>query len=202
MIFNTLFFIIFPFFIYAQNADEVIKNLQDKFTNTQTLKAEFNQIIYSAQSNKSFQFKGKFYFKKENSFSIVLPNRDIISDGKSVWNFDKASKKVIISPFENDNATFSLNEIIFSYPQKCDLTLLKSEIDNYVIKCVPRDLDYSFKEAYLTISHDYLLNAIEIVDFNNMKYTFQLFSVEINQKIDDAKFQFNQSKEIEIIDLR
>ncbi|MBU0473157.1 MAG: outer-membrane lipoprotein carrier protein LolA [Bacteroidetes bacterium] len=202
MILKLLFIIAIPFCIYAQNADEVIKNLQDKFTKTQTLKAEFTQTIFSTQSNQSIKFEGEFYFKKENSFSIVLPNRNIISDGKSVWNFDKASKKVIISPFENGNTTFSLNEIIFSYPQKCDLLLLKSENNNYLIKGVPKDLDYSFKEAYLTISKDYLLNAIEIIDFNNMKYTFQLFSVEINQKIDDAKFQFNQSKEIEIIDLR
>ncbi|PIQ08996.1 MAG: hypothetical protein COW71_08950 [Ignavibacteriales bacterium CG18_big_fil_WC_8_21_14_2_50_31_20] len=199
---KLLFFFVIPILVYSQNANEVIKNLQDRFTQTQTLQAEFSQTIYSNNNNKLNSLSGKFYFKKENNFAIILQNRDIVSDGISVWNYDKTQKKVVISPFETGNTAFSLNEIIYSYPEKCELTLIDNNDNNFTIKSIPNNSEYSFKEAYITINKNYLLNKIEIVDFNNIKYAFELFFIEINPKIDEEKFQFNPPKEIETIDLR
>jgi chaperone LolA len=199
---KLLLFFVIPVFVYSQTANEVIKNLQDKFAQTKTLQAEFSQSIYSPQSEKPTIFKGKFYYKKENSFSINLSSRDIVSDGISVWNFDKKQNKLVISPFETGNTAFSLNEIINSYPQKCKLTLVKKNGSEFVIKSVPNDSFYSFKEAYLTINSSYLLSKMEIVDFNNMKYIFELFSIETNKEISKAKFKFNPTDEMEVIDLR
>ncbi|MDA3860330.1 MAG: outer membrane lipoprotein carrier protein LolA [Melioribacteraceae bacterium] len=202
MILMLLIFIVFPLSLYAQNGDEVIKKLQDKFATIENLKADFSQTINSTQSQKSIHFEGEFYYKKENSFSILLPKRSIISDGESIWNFDKTQNKVVISTFDNNNITFSLNEIIYSYPEKCSLSLKSSEENSFIIKAVPNDLDVSFKEAYLTINSNFLLTKIEIIDFNNIKYTFQLFSTEINQKIDDIIFKYLPTDEVEVIDLR
>jgi len=199
---KLFFFFIIPILVYSQNANEVIKNLQDRFDQTQTLKAEFSQTIFSNDNNKLNSLSGTFYFKKENNFVIILPNRDIISDGISVWNYDKTQSKVVISPFETGNTAFSLNEIIYSYPEKCKLTLIDNDDNNFIIKSIPNNSEYSFKESYITINKNYLLNKIEIIDFNDIKYAFELFLIEINPKIDEEIFQFNPPKEIETIDLR
>ncbi len=202
MIIRLLVFLIIPIFLQAQNADEVIKNLQDKFATIQNLKSNFSQTIYSSQSIQSINFEGKFFYKKENSFSIVLPDRDIISDGISIWNYDKKQEKVVISELESGNVTFSLNEIIYSYPKKCNLSLLETKESNFIVKAMPNDIALTFKEAYLTISNNYILNKIEIIDFNNIKYTFQLFNIKINQNLSDSIFNFVPSDEVEVIDLR
>ena len=202
MITRMLLFLVIPMLLQAQNADEVITKLQNKFTTIQSLKSNFSQTIHSAQNTNSINFNGEFYYKKENSFSIILPKRSIISDGKSIWNYDITQNKVVISTFENENTTFSLNEIIYSYPEKCDLSLIKNDGNVFIVKAVPNGSELSFKEAYLTINSNYILNKIEIIDFNNIKYTFKLFSIKVNQKIDNAIFQFAPSDEVEVIDLR
>jgi len=202
MIIRILMFLIIPIFLHAQNADEVIKNLQDKFATIKNLKSNFSQTIYSTQSIQPINFEGKFYYKKENSFSIAMPDRDIISDGVSIWNYDRQQKKVVISTSDSDNTTFSLNDIIYLYPEKCDLSLLKTQEINFIVKAVPNDVALTFKEAYLTISKNFILNKIEIIDFNNIKYTFQLFDIKINTDISDTMFNFVPSVEVEVIDLR
>ena len=202
MIVRILLFFIIPMLLQAQSADDVITKLQSKFATIQNLKSNFSQTIQSAQNTNSINFDGEFYYKKENSFSIILPKRNIISDGESIWNYDKTQNKVVISTFENENTTFSLNEIIYSYPKKCDLSVIKNDGNIFIVKAVPNDSELSFKEAYLTINSNYILNKIEIIDFNNIKYTFKLFSIKINQKIDAEIFQFSPSNEVEVIDLR
>lgn len=202
MIFRILFLFIIPFFIQAQDVKEVIENLQNKFDTIQNFKSDFSQTISTSHSAKLMNFEGKFYFKKENNFSIVLPNRSIISDGKSIWNYDKTQSKVVISPFENDDATFSLNKIIYSYPEKCELLLITNTGNNFVVKAIPKNNALSFKEAYLTINSNFILNKVEIIDFNNMKFIFTLYSIEINQINDNTKFNFIPTDEVEIIDLR
>lgn len=202
MIFRFLLLLIIPIAFYAQSADDIIDKMQKKFDKIDNLKSKFSQTIYSNQSIKSLHFEGDFYYKKENSFRINLPNREIISDGKSVWNYDKKGRKVVISEADFEEASFSLKEIIYTYPKKCDLSLLDSESGKYYIKAIPNDFELNFKEVYLTINNKYLLSKVEIVDFNNMKFIFELFSIKLNQNIDDKLFQFLPVEEVEIIDLR
>lgn len=202
MIFRIMVLLVIPYFIQAQDANEVIKNLQDKFDTIKNIQSDFSQTITSTQSLESINFDGEFYFKKVNSFAIVLSNRSIVSDGKSIWNYDITQNKVVISTFENDDATFSLNEIIYAYPEKCDLSLIKNEENKFIIKATPRNMKLSFKEAYFTIDKNYILNKVEMIDFNNMKFIFALHSTKINKKIDNTKFQFIPTEEVEIIDLR
>lgn len=202
MMFRFLVILIIPIAFYAQSADDIIDKVQKKFDQTDNLKAQFSQTIYYNQSTESIHFEGDFYYKKENSFRITLPNREIISDGKSVWNYDEKATKVVISEAEFDEASFSLKEIIYSYPEKCDLSLVENNSGKYYIKAIPKTSELNFKEVYLTINDKYLLSKVEIVDFNNMRFTFELFSIKLNQNISDELFQFLPTKEVEIIDLR
>jgi len=202
MIFRILVLLIIPITIFAQSADQIIDKVQKKFDQINNLKAKFSQTIYATESMKSINFEGKFYYKKEDSFNITLPNRKIISDGKSVWNYDEREKKVVISDAEFDEASFSLKEIIYTYPEKCDLSLVDSESENYYIKAIPNTFELNFKEVYLTINDKYLLSKVEIVDFNNMKFIFELFLIKLNQNIDNELFQFLPTDEVEVIDLR
>jgi len=202
MIFRFLVLLIIPITFYAQSADDIIDKVQKKFDQIDNLKANFSQTIFSNQSMESLKFEGEFYYKKEDSFNISLPNRKIISDGKSVWNYDENEKKVVISEAEFDEASFSLKEIIYTYPEKCDLSLVESEPGISYIKAIPKALELNFKEVFLTINDKYLLSKVEIVDFNNMKFIFELFSIKLNQNISDELFIFIPSDEVEIIDLR
>ena len=201
MIIRVLLFLVFPIIIIAQDASEVIQKLQHKFSTIQDITAQFSQSVNSGKNLQTMNLEGEFYFKKENSFSIKMVGRAIISDGISVWNIDENQNKVVISLVDEESSSFSLTEIIYSYPNKCELTLIDKN-KGFVVKAVPKESMLSFKEAYLTIDTNFILNTVEIIDFNDIKYLFQLSNIKLNQKLDDALFKFNPSDKVEVIDLR
>ena len=199
-IFLSLFF--FSITLSAQSADEIIKNVQHKFDTIENLSANFTQSVLYSESSNSIKFSGKFFFMKPNSFRIELPDREIISDGSSVWNYDKKQNKIVISEAVTDEVSFSLTDIIYSYPNKCDLSLIKSDDSGFTIKAVPNKVELAFNEAIFKINKNYILTKIIISDYNEMKYSFELLSVKLNGNLDKNLFLFNPSKKVEVIDLR
>ena len=89
----------------------VVSKLQDKFLSINTLQADFTQSSSSGTS-----IKGKFLFKKENNYRIILASNIIISDGETIWNKDIERKKVVISNVDEDPLAFSLSDYILYYP--------------------------------------------------------------------------------------
>jgi outer membrane lipoprotein-sorting protein len=202
MLFRFLVLLIVPFTFYAQSADEVISKVQEKFDNINGFKSKFSQTIYTQLSSEAIHFDGVFKYKKGNNFAVNLPDREILSDGKTIYNYDKKNKKLVLSLYEDNNTTFSIDDIIYSYPEKCELFLLESSSNKYYIKAIPKNMELNFKEVYLTINDKYLLNKVEIVDYNNMKFIFELFNIELNPEFSSKAFFFIPTSEVKIIDLR
>ncbi len=72
--------------------------------------------------------KGKVYYKKENQMRFEFKNILIVSDGETSWNYNQKQNKVIITDYESEgNKILSMRQIIFEYPQDCDLSTFKSE---------------------------------------------------------------------------
>ncbi|NOX65319.1 MAG: outer membrane lipoprotein chaperone LolA [Chlorobi bacterium] len=199
---NVIFVILLAGIINAQTADEVVQEIQTKFSTINDLKANFIQTIYSSEKKKPTILTGKFYFKKDNSLRIEVKDRLIVSNGVTVWNFNKSTNKVIISKYDNDYTNFSLPEIINSYPDMCDKEIVERKPGVTEIKLTPKDDRLNFKSVLISVDKNDVITKVEITDFNNMKFVFELDSVQLNNKLSGQLFNFEPSEGVEVIDLR
>ncbi len=127
-----------------ENAQEVLENIQNKFNTIDDLSAELIQSV-----NGNVNLKGKIYFKKENSLRFEFKNILIVSDGETSWSYNQKDDKVIITDYESEgNKILSIRQIIFDYPQDCDLSTFKSEGET-VLELIPKDDDFSFTSIKL-----------------------------------------------------
>ncbi len=186
----------------AQTADEVIQKVQTKFSTVEDLKADFTQRIISSLDETPITLTGKFFFKKENNLRIEVKNRIIVSNGVTVWNDNQAMNKVIISNYEGDYTSFSLPEIINSYPGLCEKEIVSNVSGITVVKFTPNDNELNFKTALISVNKNDIIEQIEITDFNNMKFIFELDSIKLNTKLSGQLFNFEPSEGAEVIDLR
>ena len=97
---------------------------------------------------------------------------------------------------------FSLREYIFNYPAKCDITEEKVNSDKIVITLKPKSTELNFKEAKLFLTNDYLVNKIEVKDFNGSSFAFIFDNIKIDKNISTNLFQFTNNTDAKIIDLR
>jgi outer membrane lipoprotein-sorting protein len=174
-----------------------IEKVQTKFNNLNNFQSDFTQM-----ANDKIGLKGKFYFSKENNYRIELQNNIIIADGMTIWNYDKKRNRVIVSNIEDDPLAFSLREYIFNYPAKCDITEEKVNSDKIVITLKPKSTELNFKEAKLFLTNDYLVNKIEVKDFNGSSFAFIFDNIKIDKNISTNLFQFTNNTDAKIIDLR
>lgn len=202
MFFNKLILFLIPLSLNAQSIESVISAIQTKFLTVNDLQADFTQKINYSNSDNTVKLSGKFYFKKENKLRIEVQDREIISDGINIWNYDESNDKLIISLYEDEYTTFSLPTIINVYPDLCDKQMDRNERGEVSIKFIPNEDQLNFKTAVISVTSDYNIDKIEITDYNEMKFTFELESIETNSNLSDQLFIFKPAEGVEIIDLR
>lgn len=202
MMMKLFLMILFATTLNAQTADEVIQKIQTKFSTVEDIKANFTQKIISSLDETPITLTGKFYFKKENNLRIEVKNSIIVSNGNTVWNNNKTMNKVIISNYEGDYTSFSLPEIINSYPRLCKKEIVSNLSGVTVIKLTPNDNQLSFKTALISVNKNDIIEKIQITDFNNMEFIFGLDSIKLNTKLSGQLFNFEPTEGVEVIDLR
>jgi outer membrane lipoprotein-sorting protein len=190
------FFAIIILFFYQTENLNLVEKLQNKFESIKYLSADFTQN-YNSEST----LNGKFYFKKEDNYRIELPNNIIISDGSTIWNNDKKRDRVVISNLDEDPLAFSLNDYIFTYPKKCEAFEEKNN-NGYVLNLSAVNSDLNFKIAKLWINENYLIDKIEVVDFNNNSFLLYFKNITVQNVLDNSLFIYQGNPKTKIIDLR
>ncbi len=204
-IFTVILFLclIMPVAAHAQSGGEILKKIQAKFKSINNFSADFVQTISDPEGKQSGKLSGKFHYKTKNKFVVELKSGTIISDGETVWNYDTRQKRVVISSFNDDPTSFSLERYLFDYPALCKIKNASSDKNkDEIIELVPKDNNIDFKSAKIWKSPEDMISRMEIIDLGDTKYIFQLSGIKVNQDLPESKFTFNPAKGIKIIDLR
>lgn len=202
------FFIVAILFIainnYALDSLSVIKNLQIKFNTVQDFKSSFKQTINNSFDDSELTLSGTFYYKKKNKFKIDLKNILLVSDGISIWNFDKRLNRVVINKIDENQSFLNLDDIINNYPELCTSNLLKDNSDGkfYAVSLKPKNNNLEFESATLWIDKNYILTKIKILDSSGSEYFVELTNIKLNQNLSDAEFVFITPEACKVIDFR
>jgi outer membrane lipoprotein-sorting protein len=202
--------IIAPFFllitftslIYSQaTKEQVFFELVNIYKHVRQVSFHFNLI----EEN----FSGSLTAKKGNKYKMVIGDRLVISDGKTIWNFSPKENKVVISNFEEIKDQVSLENLFFSFLENFEPANIKesnehSENGIYI-------LSLHAKEKFKSFHH---INSVELwvdrgtydilrfIITNPQKMTWQISKLRLRKKAKDNLFKFIPNDDCTIIDLR
>jgi outer membrane lipoprotein-sorting protein len=146
--------------------------------------------------------KGKVFYKKENNLRFEFKNSIIISNGETSWNYNEKQQKVVITDFESEgNKILSIRQIIFEYPEDCELNTFESE-GQKVLELIPKAEAFSFNSIRLFIDNDYLITKAFIDDPASGAIQIDLSNYQLNKNLPDSYFQFSPPERSQVIDLR
>ena len=182
---------------FAQNAESVLKSLQNKFDSITDLTADVTQ-----KNNGQSNLTGKMYFKKENNIRLEVGNQTIVVDGKTSWNYNKKNKKVIISDYdEAGSGLLSINYLVYQYPSECDLSL-STEGSNQILNLKPKSKKNNLGEVKLYISKENLIDKALISNPASGTMEVSFSNYKLNQNLPDSKFSFTEPEGTTVVDLR
>ena len=198
IILASIFIITFISSVIAQgNANAVLKNIQDKFNSITDLSAQIVQSV-----NETVNLKGKVFYKKENHLRFEFDNMLIVSDGETSWNYNKKQDKVIITDYDTEgNKILSIRQIIFEYPEDCELTTFESE-GKKVLELIPKDATISFSSVKLFINSENLITKVLVDDPATGIIQIDLSNYQLNKNLPDSYFSFTAPEGSQVLDLR
>lgn len=184
--------------LFPQGKDApLLKAMQNKFSSLHDFSVDFSQEI-----NGKIVMTGKLSYKKENQLRLELKNLMIVSDGFTNWNFNKKEKKVIISSYDEDDASlFSPKKFVFDYPNQCKVKEVKEEGKTLLV-LIPGSSSNDFKQAKVYSTADHTLEKVVVTGNDGSILTFHFSNFRGNQNFDKEKFSFQIPQGTKIIDLR
>jgi outer membrane lipoprotein carrier protein len=187
--------LLLTFAAFPQNdASRELKKVQDKYKSLNNLSADFAQMV-----NNKTTLTGKLFWQKGNKIRIELKNSTIISDGKSIWNYNKPKKQVIINNAGSTNPSyFNIDNFIYDYPEKCDVTL--EEKDLLLVPKKESGLD--FQRARIHATAENLISSLQVENLAGTRMVIELSNYQLNKNIPDSKFSFSTPEGVKVIDLR
>ena len=205
--FKILFVVLFTFVAvksFAQDAQEIIKNVQSVYSGISDAKASFS-LSEKGSSGKSESSSGTIMIKKENKYKIKTKGYTIVTDGQTSWSYNVGKKQVVIDNYKDDGSTFSPNKFLFQYPENfySDYTGDEKVGSNscYILKLSPRSKG-SVKSAKVWVDkEEFLIRKIYISTSESSK-TYTLKSITLNPGLSSSEFSFSAPSGVEVIDLR
>ena len=174
--------------------------------NMQTLEANFKQTLVDEQGIELESSSGMVFLNRPDKFRWDYQHpytKTIVTNGKSLWFYDEDLEQVTIR--EVSTSIGSTPAAILSSYEDIDEQFIIIDIGNIEefdwVELTPRDIESQYNSIRLGFDNDKLGM---MVMFDNLGQVTRIDFTEevINKKMDDAIFNFEPPKGIDIIDDR
>ena len=191
----------------SKRAKEIIKKVQKKYKELQSLKADFEQEFIWQLVGETQTIKGLLYLSAGNHYRIETDTQTIVSNGTTVWIYSEPDNQVIIDSMDKSEENPLPKDLLFQYSEEYKPELAGEENFNgektYVLSLLPKDEDAFIKSMKIWVdASSWLTIKVEQVDINDNINTYIIGNIKENLQLEDSLFNFEIPPDSEVVDLR
>lgn len=190
--------IIYLLLLASWLSGQQLEELQKRFNALNKFSVKFTQIIDGKKG-----LTGTFYHKKQNNLRLEMRNVVVVSDGESVWSYNKSLKKITITWLEGTPLeSFDLTAFVNEFPKNADAEEVTVNGKRGIrLKAKKKTNDVS--EALMILNDDGLISELTVTsrDKSVMKVNFTSYNLN-SSSISDVLFTMEQPEGVETVDLR
>ncbi len=201
-----LLFLAIP--VHSQDVEDIIEEIQDTYEDMDNFTATFKRVESFKLTGTVSETVGKVWVKDGTRYRFESAEQQIITDGKTVWNYNAINKQVIIDRVRRESGALLPRDMLFKYPKEYYSTLIRTEKNNgkdvYIIKLTPRGkVTGVVKSMKIWVEEDrWFITKIEITDLNNNTTLFEISDIDVKTKLKDSLFTFKDIPGVRVIDMR
>ncbi|MDC1068238.1 outer-membrane lipoprotein carrier protein LolA [Candidatus Kapabacteria bacterium] len=187
-----ILFVTFSISTLAINKDQVLEKIKSKLDN-------FEMIQLNVEAVGS-GLTGSIKAEKGNKYKMIFGDRQLVSDGKSIWNYSKPDNQVLISKYqENSNSGIEtvFFDIVNNMEAKSFSKILNSKNGNSY-KLVLKD-KRNTDQIILELDENYEIKLLEMSQYNEV---WKILKLDISKEKSDSEYNFNIPEDAETIDMR
>jgi outer membrane lipoprotein carrier protein len=178
-------------------------------TSYDTLKADFSQLTMEDDGLKINEVYGDMVIRRPNQFywrSYPPQDQEIISNGKTLWIFDRDLEQVTFEPSENrlsqsPAAILSGDRELIQKLYQVSLVQesTQEQGNQLVFQLVPNDTQSSLTDIYITVI-DQNISELKFVDSLGQTTLIQLTDHQTDIRLKRNYFDFVPPKGVDVLD--
>lgn len=194
---------------YDKVAEDLLKQVEEKYKSFQSFKADITYTGEMAATDETESISGSITVKGQNMIVINMKDQVIYIDGQTQWTHLIEEKEVDIMEYDPDGDEFSPNRMYDLYKRGFKYIFIEDINEDgktlHVVDLVPEDRDKSYFKIKLFINaSDKTISAWRIYEKNGNKYQYKVKGFKPNINVSDDYFRFDTGKHkgVEVVDLR
>ncbi len=190
----------------ARNLDEACKGVERRYNGARSLSAHFDQR-YRAPGRLPRAESGELVLRKpaRMRWDYASPaGKTFVSDGKSIWFYSPAEKKVERSPLKASGdlrapLAFLLGKLDF-HREFGDLTLQQNGSD-IVIAALPKTGRLPYRRVDFTIAPDNQIRRVVVTGQDQSVMDFAFSNERLNGPVAESSFRFTAPPGIPVVNV-
>src|SRR6478735_10735122 len=177
---------------YDPKALEVLDAMSKKYKAVPAFEANIAYTLTNEVEKINEEFKGKMVVKGDK-YRLILPEQEVINDGKTLWTYLAEAKEVNIDNFDptsddlNPSKIFEVYKKGFKYLHMGDATEAGVLCD--VVDLVPEKKDAQYFKIIMNISKkDKSIQNFTMFDKSGNRYKYTISKFTPNAAIADSYF--------------
>jgi outer membrane lipoprotein-sorting protein len=194
--------------LWAASADEIIKEVQKKYTSIKKVTADYQQNFVWEMAGESVENEGKIWAKDGSKFRIDNQDQTIVTDGKTLWTLSKVNKQVMIDEYNrNTRDNPFIRSFMDDYLDNYKATLVREEkIDGRDHSVLELDAinpdEFNRKVTIWVDNKTHYMTRIIQTDINGNKRIYTFSDIQTGVDLDDDLFEMEIPQDYETVDMR
>ncbi len=190
-------------------ADEIGARVQTFYESTKTFRASFTQSYTIKVQDKKQLSKGVVTFEKPGkmNWQYAAPNGNrVVSDGKTIWVYEKENEQVFETPVKGSQYPAALSFLMGEGQLLRDFSLrlldarqMKFE-GGHVLEATPKEATPAYQKMLLYVdAQTNQVRRVLILDAQGNKNRFDFDAPVVNKAIDKKDFEFTAPPGVKVI---
>jgi outer membrane lipoprotein carrier protein len=191
------------------DAKKILDAVSAKFKTFKSPQATFTYKVENAQGKALSTKKGSVKMKG-NKYRVSMDGLDIMSDGKTIWNYDKSAKEVTVNSADANASAMTPQKLFTNFYDKDFFYKLNGERKEggktvQEIELTPADKTRPYHKVYVLVDKNAkTIYSAKFLEKSGGRYSYTITGLQSSAGIADSDFVFNKAKYpgVEVIDLR
>ena len=185
-----------------ENATEALKKASDRFN--QNVSFTVTLTTYDSQHKKTGSHSAEVRYNK-GKYRLAMPDQELISDGTTVWHWNKQAKEVTVNNLGDDDIDLmNPGRLLANYNRSFKAKYIRTDDDGTaVIDLQPRSARSYHKIRLLIDEESGVLKRMEVHKFDSSREVYDITDFKRTANA-ASQFTFDAAKhpDVEIIDMR
>lgn len=190
-------------------AKKVLDAVSAKFKTYKAPQATFTYKVENS-AGKALSTKKGTVTMKGKKYKVSMSGMEIISDGKTVWSYDKASNEVTVDNVNTSASAMTPQKLFTNFYDKdfyYKYNGEKKEAGKTVqeVELTPTDKTKPFHKVYVMVDKaGKTIYSTKFLEKTGGRYSYTINTLKPNATVSDSEFAFNKAKYpgVEVVDLR